>query len=137
MIHAYPTPDPPTKPDSCRYTCDRSSHAKKDVCSRSSLCVRRFVFRGFRIKLRHLTTLEISGQRSSNLGRSRRGSDQLQTGPPFVLVRRKLEADKSGARKRTTVLRGTTLNRTYGTHKNLYISLILLAVCGPIYYGPK
>ena len=34
------------------------------------------------------------------------------------------------------LLRGTTLNRTYGTHKNLYISLFLLTTFGPVYYGP-
>ena len=34
------------------------------------------------------------------------------------------------------VLRGTILNRTYSTHKNLYISLFLLTIYGPIYYGP-
>ena len=28
------------------------------------------------------------------------------------------------------------LNRTYGTHKNLYISLFLSTIFGPIYYGP-
>ena len=32
----------------------------------------------------------------------------------------------------TTVLRGT-----YGRHKNLYIPLFLLAIFGPIYYGPQ
>ena len=34
------------------------------------------------------------------------------------------------------VLRGTIVNRTYGTHKNLYIYLFLLTIFGPIYYGP-
>ena len=34
------------------------------------------------------------------------------------------------------LLRGTILNRTYGTHKNLYISLFLLSMFGSIYYGP-
>ena len=33
-------------------------------------------------------------------------------------------------------MRGTILNRTHGTHKNLYISLFLLTIFGPIYYGP-
>ena len=33
-------------------------------------------------------------------------------------------------------LRGEVLNRTYGTHKNLYVSLFLLAIFGPIYCGP-
>lgn len=28
------------------------------------------------------------------------------------------------------------VNRTYGTHKNLYIYLFLLTIFGPIYYGP-
>ena len=31
---------------------------------------------------------------------------------------------------------GPILNRTYGTHKSLYISLVLLTIFGPIYYGP-
>ena len=31
---------------------------------------------------------------------------------------------------------GAIVNRTYGTHKNLYIYLILLTIFGPIYYGP-
>ena len=34
------------------------------------------------------------------------------------------------------LLRGTIVNRTYGTHKKLYIHLLLLTICGPIYYGP-
>ena len=34
------------------------------------------------------------------------------------------------------LLRGTKLNRTYGKHKKLYISLFLLTTFGPIYYGP-
>ena len=34
------------------------------------------------------------------------------------------------------LLRGTILNRTYGTHKNLHISLLLLTIFGPIYCGP-
>ena len=29
-----------------------------------------------------------------------------------------------------------TLNRTYGTHRNLSISLFLLTIFGPIYSGP-
>ena len=39
-------------------------------------------------------------------------------------------------RSRYLRLRGTILNRIYGAHKNLYISLFLLTVFGPIYYGP-
>ena len=35
-----------------------------------------------------------------------------------------------------TLLRGTTVNSTYGTHKNLFIYLFLLTIFGPIYYGP-
>ena len=31
---------------------------------------------------------------------------------------------------------GAVLNRTYGTHENQYISLILLTIFGPAYYGP-
>ena len=34
------------------------------------------------------------------------------------------------------LLRGTILNRTYGTDKKLYISLFLPTIFGPIYYGP-
>ena len=30
----------------------------------------------------------------------------------------------------------TTVNRTYGIHKNLYIYLFFLTIFGPIYYGP-
>ena len=35
------------------------------------------------------------------------------------------------------LLRGTItiVNRTYGTHKNLYIYLFLLTIFGPIYYA--
>ena len=35
------------------------------------------------------------------------------------------------------ILRGTILNRTYGRHKNLHISLFLPTRFGPIYYGPR
>ena len=35
------------------------------------------------------------------------------------------------------LLRGTLLNRTYGTDKNLHILLFLLEIFGPIYYGPR
>ena len=34
------------------------------------------------------------------------------------------------------LLLGAMVNRTYGTHKNLYIYVLLLTVFGPIYYGP-
>ena len=34
------------------------------------------------------------------------------------------------------LLRGTIVNRTYGTHKNLNISLFLLTIFGPVNYGP-
>ena len=34
------------------------------------------------------------------------------------------------------LLRGTIVNRTYGIHKNLYISLFLLRIFGPVNYGP-
>ena len=34
----------------------------------------------------------------------------------------------------TKLLRGTTVNRTYGKLKKLYISLFLLTIFGPIYY---
>ena len=38
----------------------------------------------------------------------------------------------------TTLLRGAIVNRTYGIHNTLYISLFLLLITifGPIYYGP-
>ena len=32
--------------------------------------------------------------------------------------------------------RGTKVNRTYGTHNNLYISSFLLTIFGPSHYGP-
>ena len=35
-----------------------------------------------------------------------------------------------------TLLRGTIVNRTYGTHKIPYIYLFLLEKFGPIYNGP-
>ena len=31
------------------------------------------------------------------------------------------------------LLRGTIVNRTYGTHKDLYIALFLLTIFGPVY----
>ena len=34
------------------------------------------------------------------------------------------------------LVRGTMVNRTYGTHRNLHISIFLLTIFGPIYYGP-
>ena len=34
------------------------------------------------------------------------------------------------------LLRGTKVNRTYDTHKNLYACLFLLTIFGPINYGP-
>ena len=39
-------------------------------------------------------------------------------------------------RWREGAIRGAILNRTYGTYKNLYISLFLLTIVCPIYYGP-
>ena len=36
----------------------------------------------------------------------------------------------------TTLLRGTTVNRTCGTHKNLHIYLFLLTIFCPVYCGP-
>ena len=42
----------------------------------------------------------------------------------------------SGTAVVVVLLRGTIVNRAYGTHKNLYISLFLLAIFGPIYYDP-
>ena len=40
------------------------------------------------------------------------------------------------AMEAASLLRGTIVNRTYGKHKTLNISLFLLAIFGPIYYGP-
>ena len=37
---------------------------------------------------------------------------------------------------RRGLLRGPLLNRTYGTHKNLYISGVCPTIFGPICYGP-
>ena len=34
------------------------------------------------------------------------------------------------------LLPGGVLNRTYVTYKNLYISLFLITIFGPTYYGP-
>ena len=34
------------------------------------------------------------------------------------------------------LLREAILNRTYGTNKNLHISLFLLTISGPVYYAP-
>ena len=42
---------------------------------------------------------------------------------------------QSGA-VRSTLLRATTLNRTYGTHKHLHISLFVRTIFGPFYCGP-
>ena len=33
-------------------------------------------------------------------------------------------------------IRGTIVNRTYGTHKNLCTHLFLLTIFGPVYFGP-
>ena len=41
-----------------------------------------------------------------------------------------------GVRGQGVLLRGTILNRTYGTHANLCISLFLTTIFGSIYYGP-
>ena len=35
------------------------------------------------------------------------------------------------------LVRGTILNRTYGTDKNQLISIFFLTTFGPIYYGPQ
>ena len=34
------------------------------------------------------------------------------------------------------LLRGAIVNRTYDTHKNLYVSPFLLTIFGPVNYGP-
>ena len=39
-------------------------------------------------------------------------------------------------RNATLLIRGTIVNRTYGAHKNLHISLFFVTVFGSIYYGP-
>ena len=57
---------------------------------------------------------------------------------PRQVVRRRRNSTviAPSGNKRTTVLRGTIVNRTYGTHKNRYISLFLLTIVGIINYGP-
>ena len=55
------------------------------------------------------------------------GVPSLAAGPGELCARR---ADPD------CLLRGTKLNRTYGTHEKLYILLFLLIIYGPIYYGP-
>ena len=40
------------------------------------------------------------------------------------------------APRNNNISRGLVLNRTYGTHKELYVSLFLPTIFGPIYYGP-
>ena len=37
---------------------------------------------------------------------------------------------------RLLILWGTIVNRTYGTHKNLFIYPLLLLTFGPVYFGP-
>ena len=37
---------------------------------------------------------------------------------------------------RLLILRGAIVNRTYGLHKNLYVQQFLLAIFGPVNYGP-
>ena len=37
---------------------------------------------------------------------------------------------------RLFLLPGTIVNKTYGTHKNLYVSLFLPTIFGPVNYGP-
>ena len=41
-----------------------------------------------------------------------------------------------GQKQVPLLLRGTIVNRTYGTHKNLYVSPFLLTIFGPVNYGP-
>ena len=43
-----------------------------------------------------------------------------------------VEAHAANYRMAIISLRGTILNRTHGRHKNLYISLFLLTIFGPI-----
>ena len=51
----------------------------------------------------------------------------------FLLLTRMLDAVSAT----TVLLRGTIVNRTYGTHKKkLYIYLFMLTIFGPICYGP-
>ena len=35
------------------------------------------------------------------------------------------------------LVRGAIVNRTYCTHKKLYIYVFILTIFGPIYYGPR
>ena len=39
-------------------------------------------------------------------------------------------------RIRNFLLRGTIVNTTSGTHKNLYVKAFLLTIFGPVNYGP-
>ena len=51
---------------------------------------------------------------------------------PFLLLR-----PPTQLRGNRVLLRGTIVNRTYGTLKNLYISLFVFTIFSPIYYdGP-
>ena len=49
-------------------------------------------------------------------------------------------SDVLGSRRAAALLRRTIVNRTYGTHKNIYqvyiILLFLVPIFGPIYNGP-
>ena len=44
--------------------------------------------------------------------------------------------DQTCSNKNIPLLRGIIVNRTYGTHKNLHISLFFPTIFGHIYYGP-
>ena len=44
--------------------------------------------------------------------------------------------NESVVRKFGTLVRGTIVNRTYGTSKNLCSYLFLVTIGGPVYYGP-
>ena len=55
---------------------------------------------------------------------------------PFFVLLVPVDIQHSVLADSSILLRGTTLNRTYGTHKKLYISPFLLTIFGPTYYGP-
>ena len=55
----------------------------------------------------------------------KKGFGHLERGP-YLLAPSKLDS----------LLRGAIVNRTHDIHKNLYNTLLLLSIFGPIYYGP-
>ena len=60
---------------------------------------------------------------------------QGKLGPRSLVAPAALAPKTTGATGQPPI-RGTIVNRTYGSHKNLHISLFLLPIFGPIYYAP-